>query len=157
MHCIAAMYPTAAMLMKIPTQKRRFELRFNITPLIDIVFLLIIFFLTASHFVRSESLEEVDLPVATQSEDETEEGLKRLVVTITAGGTFHVGGNAVSSDEVDTMILKGIEDFGAEFEVHIRGDRSVPFSVIEPLMLSCARAGITKIKFGVIHQPAGGG
>ncbi|MCA9048548.1 MAG: biopolymer transporter ExbD, partial [Planctomycetaceae bacterium] len=42
------------MVVRIPSKVSRSELQFNITPLIDVVFLLIIFFLVASHFARSE-------------------------------------------------------------------------------------------------------
>ena len=136
--------------MKVPTRQRRYGLQFNITPLIDIVFLLIIFFLAASHFVRNETLEEVNLPFATQGKDEGEEGVKRLVVTITADRSLHVGSRAVSPDQLEAMILKGADDFGSEFEVRIRGDRTVPYHIVEPIMLSSARAGITKIKWAVI-------
>jgi biopolymer transport protein ExbD len=136
--------------MKVPTRQRRYGLRFNITPLIDIVFLLIIFFLAASHFVRNETLEDVNLPFATQGKNEGDEGLKRLVVTVTADRSLHVGGRAVSADRLEAMILKGAGDFGNEFEVRIRGDRTVPYHIVEPIMLSSARAGITKIKWAVI-------
>jgi biopolymer transport protein ExbD len=138
--------------MKIPTQKRRHGLRFNITPLIDIVFLLIIFFLTASHFVRSETLEEVDLPEATQSENDDEAELKRLVVTVTAAQTLHVGGKEVSLAEVEARISSGAEEFGGDFEVRIRGDRTVPYETIEPIILACARAGVTRVKFPVVAK-----
>jgi biopolymer transport protein ExbD len=138
--------------MKIPTQKRRRGLRFNITPLIDVVFLLIIFFLTASHFVRSETLEEVDLPEAAETEDETETELKRLVVTVTADQVLHVGGKEVSVAEVEARITSGAEEFGGEFEVRIRGDRTVPYETIEPIILACARAGVTRVKFPVVAK-----
>ena len=78
--------------MKVPVRPRQFGLSFNITPLIDIVFLLVIFFLIASHVARSESQEPVALPTATQKQDDVESLPDRLVVTITALPVFIFGG-----------------------------------------------------------------
>ena len=76
--------------MRVPTQRERSGLRVNITPLIDVVFLLIIFFLVASHFIRSETREPVNLPEATQGEDEESENPRRLVVTVNREGVKFV-------------------------------------------------------------------
>ncbi len=138
--------------MKIPTRKRRRGLRFNITPLIDVVFLLIIFFLVASHFVRSETLEAVELPNATQQEETENEAVKRLVVTITADRKLHVVGKVVDLQTVEQMIFAGRQDEQDNFEVHIRSDKTVPYRDIQPIMLACARAGVTSVKFPVIWE-----
>ena len=138
--------------MKIPTRKRRRGLRFNITPLIDVVFLLIIFFLVASHFVRSETLEAVELPDATQHEETENKAVKRLVVTITADRKLHVAGKVVDLQTVEQMIFSGRHDEQDNFEVNIRSDKTVPYRDIQPIMLACARAGVTSVKFPVIWE-----
>ena len=136
--------------MKIPTSNRARGLRFNITPLIDIVFQLIIFFLVASHFVRNENLEVVELPEATQRESDEAESPHRLVVTITANRAMHVAGNAVDLTAVEQMIAAGLEASPQRFEVRLRGDRSVPYELVEPILLACARAGVRDVKFAVV-------
>ena len=138
--------------MKVPSRQRERGLQFNITPLIDIIFLLIIFFLAATHFVRSETLEAVELPVAVEGEFDADEQLKRLVVTITADHKLHVNAGEVTFAAVEQMVLNGIEKNGQTFEVRIRADRSVPFRVIEPIMLACARAGVARFKFAVLQK-----
>ena len=139
--------------MRVPTRPREYGLRLNITPLIDVVFLLIIFFLVASHFVRSENLEAVELPEATQTEDQQdEEILRRLVVTITADSRLHVAGKIVDMAEVNTMLLNGRTEYGEDFELRIRSDRAVPYRIVEPIVIACAKVGVTKIKFPVIEK-----
>jgi biopolymer transport protein ExbD len=135
--------------LRIPSGQHRSTLRFNITPLIDVVFLLIIFFLIASHFVRSETAEAVDLPLATESEDE-DENPRTLTVTITPDEVLHVQGRRVTPDQLDQMILAGATEHGGRFEVRIRGDRSLPYRVIEPILIACARGGVTDVKFAVV-------
>lgn len=140
--------------MRIPSRQREFGLRFNITPLIDVVFLLIIFFLAASHFVRNEMQEEVELPTATQEEDPSadDSSPSRLVLTITRDEQLHVAGRAVSLVEVEHLIQQGSLEHQGDFELRIRGDRHIPYRLIEPLLTTAAAAGVTKIKFAVIAE-----
>ena len=137
--------------MRIPVRSQKRGLRFNITPLIDVVFLLIIFFLVASHFVRNEKLEAVELPAATQSEADREDSPRRLVVTITSNERLVVAGREVDLPELEQMILAGRERGQGRFEVRIRGDRAVPYRLIESILLACAKAGVTDVKFAVVE------
>lgn len=138
--------------MRIPTRDRRHGLSFNITPLIDIVFLLIIFFLAASHLARSEAQTPINLPVATQTQDENQPP-RRIVVTVTADGAMQVGPRTVDLAEIEQMLLaRQLDGAEPDLAVHIRADRSVPYRDIEPIMLACARAGITEIGFAVLPR-----
>ncbi len=134
------------------TFRRRSVGQFNVTPLIDVVMLLIIFFLVSSHFVRSESLETIELPEATHSEEAKQQVPRRLVVTITADGLLHVAGRTVDVVEVEQMLLAGRDEEvdANDLEVHIRADRSVPYRVVRPIVLSCVRAGVTRFQFPVV-------
>ena len=142
--------------MKVHAQRRQYGLRFGITPLIDVVFLLIIFFLVASHFIRNERVEAVQLPETRNRPESTEESAHRLVVTITADQTLHVSGKAVPLAEVETLIAAGQADAKGPrrgtFEVQIRCDRTVPFRVVEPLLLACARNRVSSVKYSVISK-----
>lgn len=133
--------------MRIPTREHRKRLQFNITPMIDVVFLLIIFFLVASHFVRSEQAEAIDLAEATQEEKKNPKALP-LVVTIRKDRTMSIRGEDVDHARIDQLILAGKQEQGQRFEVHVRADKTVPFRIIEPVMLACARAGVI-FKFAV--------
>jgi biopolymer transport protein ExbD len=133
--------------MRIPSNADRGALKFDITPMIDVVFNLIIFFLVSSHFVRSEQAEAVDLAQATQEEQKNETALP-LVVTIQPGQAPTIRGETVDSQQIDQLILAGKVEQGERFEVHLRVDKTVPFERIEPIMLSSARAGVV-FKFAV--------
>lgn len=133
--------------MRIPLSRQHSRARFNITPLIDVVFLLIIFFLVSSHFVRNEVLEDVELPVA--SETTSQESPTRLIVTITADNQLHVAGKTVEQADVEGLILAGYGQHSDKFEVHIRADRRIAFKIAEPILIAAARAGVTRVKFPV--------
>ena len=138
--------------MRIPSRNYHQSLRFNITPLIDIVFLLIIFFLVASHFVRNENVEAVELPRATQHQADLDESPRRLVVTITADHQMQVAGKPVDLLAVEQMIVAGREADPNRFEVRIRGDRTVPYELIKPILVACARARVSDVKFAVLGE-----
>ena len=138
--------------MRVPVRVRGQGLAFDITPLIDIVFLLVIFFLVASHFAQRENQLAVDLP-DLQDTTEYEESRRRLVVTITANRALHVGDQPCDLFHIETILQEDAAEDSANYEVQIRGDASTPYSVIEPLMLLCAEHGVTRVGFKV-HQAA---
>ncbi len=142
--------------MRLPAQDcRRHPLRFEITPLIDIVFLLIIFFLVASHVVRSDHTVPVDLPYAQDGSDD-EEPAWRLTLTLLPDGQCSVGGTIVSSEDVRQRIArlpKAAADNGMQPEVRIRADRRGRFRAVRHIIEDCARHNITSIQFAVSEHP----
>ena len=139
--------------MRIPTRARQLGVALNLTPLIDIVFLLVIFFLVASHTARTESTEPVELPIVSGVEDGRVEMPRRLVVTVTADQALHVGGRTITLEQITGRLNEASAGSPAgEYEVRIRGDRRVPFRVVEPLMVACAQAGITRIGYAVLPE-----
>lgn len=136
--------------MRLPVQTRQRGLKFNITPLIDVVFLLVIFFLVASHFARSEPTEEVRLPTASQSKDD--ENPRRLVITVNPSGEYFVNADQVTALQIEEMIEDGAEGDPETYAVRIRGDQQTPYSFIEPIMLICPKYGVTKFGFHVIEE-----
>ena len=130
--------------MRLPVRTRQAGFSMNLTPMIDVVFNLLIFFLVTSHFARSGEVDEVKLPKAAQSIDEAESP-HRLVITIPADRSLRVGGKAVEMDEIRLMLASGKSE--DDFAVQLRADESVPYSVVEPLLLECAKQGIVKFGF----------
>lgn len=138
--------------MRIPPRSRGLGIGFNLTPMIDVVFNLIVFFLVASHFSRAEPTEEVALPSATQAAAADQQP-HRVVVTVLPSGQYNVAGRNVSLDEIEQMIAEGHAESPESFAVHIRGDRDVPYEFIEPVLLACARGGVTsQVLFHVVPR-----
>lgn len=81
-------------------QHKRDELDVNITPLIDIVFLLLIFFMVSTTFER-ESEIDITLPEATI--DAGKEVSDVIEITIGADGTFFINGKRVVNNQVATL------------------------------------------------------
>lgn len=140
--------------MRIASRPRARAIRFNITPMIDVVFLLVIFFLVTAHFVQHQEVDAVELPLATQIE-ELEESPRRLAITVLADGTMRAGGRDVLPETLDLLLQQTIGDDPSGFEVRIRADQSVPYETVEPILLSCARQGIRDVGVKVIEASDG--
>ena len=135
--------------MRLPHRPRQGNFGPNLTPLIDIIFLLIIFFLAASHFARTEPVGQVDLPAAT-ARPARDAPPRRLTVTIAVGPTFSVAGSEYNRETVASLIAAAKRDAGAEpLELRLRADRRVPFGEVEPLLVAAAKAGVRQVRFAV--------
>lgn len=142
--------------MRLPTQySQRTPLRFNITPLIDVVFLLIIFFLVASHFVRSEQAEPVELPFAGSGTVDDDNSPYRLTITISRNGSLFINGEPHSEETVFERVAN-IQTTAAaakvEPEVRIRPDRLGQHGPFRRLYEHCAKHNIRHIQFAVTTE-----
>ncbi|MFM7165738.1 MAG: ExbD/TolR family protein [Planctomycetaceae bacterium] len=136
--------------------RQRTAFRFNITPMIDVVFLLIIFFLVASYFIRSEHSRPVLLPQAPGGQSDSADNRPHLTVTIESDGRYSAGGQLLSRDSVLQRIQALAKPAGAESgtesgQVRIRADRAVRFAEVRQLIEACAESQITSIRFAVVQ------
>lgn len=137
--------------MKIPSMTREYGLKFNLTPMIDIVFLLIIFFLIASHLSSSENHESVQLAEAVAAQHDQDQAARRIIVTVTVTGEIRIGNRSVTLTEFAAALqTEAGTRSGQEFEVRLRADQRVPYEKVEPLLIECARANVNKLKFNVV-------
>ncbi len=138
--------------MRLPSPSVQRGLQINMTPLIDVVFLTIIFFLVASTFMRHGQAEKVELPNASQGRDE-DEVASRVIVTVMPDKRLLLGGSEVTVAEIESKLQLVAEQHGPPAtELRIRADRSVPYSIVEPILLASARVGVTKVRFAVLPK-----
>ena len=105
----------------------------SLTPLIDVVFLLLIFFLVASQFAREDTQLPLKLPSAASALPMTMDP-EILTVNIAADGRYFVSGEYLTLDELSDRIARAVRDNPVSQSVVIRGDRTVPYqSVVDAL------------------------
>ena len=142
--------------MRTPSNLSRGSVGFNMTPMIDVVFLLIIFFLVSSHLARQEVQTELDLPAARSGQAPGEEQVRRIVVNVLPEvrpeGRFMVSGKRMQCREVTRMIGFESGQSDGKLEIRIRTDRSVPYQSVEPIMVACAKAGVWRVTFAVTRE-----
>ena len=116
--------------MRLPQQHRRREVGFNMTPMIDVVFLLIIFFLVSSHLAKRESQLELPLPSAISGEKRTATEGPRVTVNVLPDGKIILAGRAVLGEQLVPLFQRAIQDDGRDVEVVVRTDRHVAFHML---------------------------
>ena len=116
----------------------------NLTPLIDVVFLLLIFFMVSTTF-EQQSRIQIELPEATATPAETED--ESLEIVIDAQGRYFIGEQQVVNSEVKTLksaISKAVE--GREsVTVIIRSDASTPYQAVITALDATSQLGLTQI------------
>lgn len=113
----------------------------DLTPLIDMVFLLLIFFLLTSFFVRPSI--PVRLPEAEQAQLTEKPDVS---ITIKKDGNLLLNGEPISEDSL-LRSLKRIHAFQLSREVIIQSDREVPFGRVVQIMDLSKKAGAKNISF----------
>jgi biopolymer transport protein ExbD len=135
--------------MHVPNHLRSGRVGFNMTPMIDVVFLLIIFFLVSSHLAKQEAQMQLPLPVAESGSMVSETESRRVTVNVLHDGRLLLAGRRVRPAELVERLRDKIADAGSDLEVRIRSDRTVEYRYVEPIMLACARSGIWNVTFAV--------
>ena len=114
------------------------EDRLDVTPLIDVVFLLLIFFMLTSTFVLQPGIK-VKLPKAITSEALKK---KNLVIVITAGGKIYLDNEIISSDELSAKLGEAAQD---ERAVLIKADQKISLGRVVEVWDLCRDVGITQV------------
>lgn len=114
---------------------------FNLTPLIDIVFLLLIFFLVVSRFEQEERDMEVRLPRASAAEPTIYPG-REVFVTVTPAGEFYLDDERQSIDELERQLQTLHQNNPGRQRVTIRADESSKTAHLVAVINACNRANI---------------
>jgi biopolymer transport protein ExbD len=122
----------------------------NLTPMIDIVFLLIIFFMVGTRFSEIEQKFDVELPVASPVQPMSRQP-DPLVVTVTSDGQISLGGQLLSRDELRTQ-LTAAQQAWADQVVLIRGDGNGRYQTVIDVMNLCHDLKIRR--FSLAFQPS---
>ena len=129
-------------------RRRRSATVLNLTPLIDIVFLLLIFFMLTSHFIE-EQVIPITLPRAETGGDVTRKDF--LEVLITPEGELLVDGEPVQLDDLEQTIRGALHAPGVRF-VKLRGDQAANLGLAVKVIDAARSAGAESLDI-VTRQP----
>ena len=137
--------------MRAPRASQYSGMSINMTPMIDVVFQLLVFFTATSTIAKNEFSQTVKLPVAEQGRDRDESSQKKKVTAnVVATGEVYVAGRSVGAAEFQDILRAELAQHPAEqLEVQFRSDRAAPYGAVQPLLLICARAGVWQVSFAV--------
>ena len=121
------------------------DVQINITPLIDVVFLLLIFFMVSTTFNQSTELT-IDLPTATSSAPSSDRS-KNVELIITADGQYVINGKTLINEKVSTLIqgLKEVSEGDYTRPLIITADAKASYDMVLRVYDAAASLGITKL------------
>lgn len=135
---------------------RRKIARFDMTPMIDVVFLLIIFFMYTSHFAQT-ARTPLDLPEEAGEREQATPAT--LTLDVDAEGGYSIMGRPVELNRIAARLNTIIAETGAEpgeVDLLVRADRNAQAAHINRLASELSGSGIRTWKLGTA-VPAGGG
>jgi biopolymer transport protein ExbD len=128
----------------IQIETRPEELQLNMAPMIDMVFLLIIFFLTATSFTEKEREQDVLLPANRNRGSLSRNFDHNLIVNVLRDGRILVFGEAVNFDALTALVGDRKHRIGAPLKVQVRADQRAVYGKVAQALQAIERAGVQK-------------
>jgi biopolymer transport protein ExbD len=135
------------------------DVAFNMTPMIDVTFQLIIFFILASQ-MASGTLAKVDLPRPYRSAAvaHARSGEDKVIVNVlrdaAGGAVYKIEGRSIAAARAGELreILAGRRAAGQGPLLEVRADRRAPYAAVAPVLDAAARAGYTRMNITALLE-----
>ncbi|MFZ5654147.1 MAG: ExbD/TolR family protein [Pseudomonadota bacterium] len=142
--------------MSVRRRRRGRVAEINITPLIDVVFLLLIFFMVATTFTK-ESRLQIRLPTADAERGEVPP--ESIEITIDRDGAYALNGVALINRQRDTLV-RGLRELSAgnpDIPVTIAADARTAHQAVVTAMEAVGKAGFSQLNIASQLPDGGGG
>ncbi len=126
--------------MLISAEEQKPTVSIELTPMIDMVFLLLIFFLVATTFRQEEREMQIALPFASSTAP-ISTMLRELIVNVDADGAIIVSGRRIEEDNLRKIITDAVAG-NPEQKVTVRGDRETAYANVVRVLDICKGGGI---------------
>jgi biopolymer transport protein ExbD len=134
--------------------KRNDELDLNLTPLIDVVFLLLIFFMVSTTFEKTARLK-VDLPQA--SAEAEQQPAEKIILGIDVQGRYYINDRQLVNTQLKTLklALSKVAGDNRDMPVVLRADAKTPHQAVVTAMDAASQVGLTRLSISTLEtQPA---
>ena len=131
----------------IEMEQEKEDLQLNMAPMIDMIFLLIIFFLTATTFTEREREQDVLLPSNRNPGSLSRNMDNNIIINVMQDGAIFVLGEQISAEQLVGMLRQRkaeLEKKKVKLKVQIRPDKRVIYGGVAAALEAAERAGIAK-------------
>jgi len=132
--------------MAINTNSKRSFSEINVTPLVDVMLVLLIIFMVTAPMLQQGI--KVNLPQAKARSLKSEE--QKIMITITKDEKIYINKNPYTIDELGKT-LKAIEAYNKNKQVFLKADKDVPYGFVVRVMSEIKSAGIQEL--GMVTEP----
>jgi len=136
--------------MNLRPDRKHDDVDINLTPLIDVVFLLLIFFMVSTTFDRNARLK-VSLPEASAKMQQQQDN--PVVLTIDARGNYFINDRQLVNTTLETLkaaLLKTVGDDREQMLV-LRADGNTPHQAVVRAMDAAAQIGLTHLSIATVE------
>lgn len=134
--------------MNFRKNSRPDQVGFQIAPMLDVVFLLLCFFVTTQLFSQWETEIDITLPTA-ESGDVPQRLPGEVIVNVFEDGAMIVNGKELSKDDLRSMMERLVELFPGQ-PVIVRADRNTAYEHVVHVLDVCRQSDIWNISFATI-------
>jgi len=131
--------------MNFRKKQRPENIGFQLAPMLDVVFLLLCFFVTSQIFAQWETEVDVVLPTA-QTGDMPQRLPGEIIINILEQGQIVITGRTLSSEQLEKTLQRLVENFPGQ-PVLIRADESADFKYVIGVLDQCRKNDISNISF----------
>ena len=121
----------------------------QLAPLVDVLFLLVIFFAVTWQAGMDEKLMDISVPAADEGKDRKQTSVGEIIINVKVDGAIVVNGQTLSVDDLLGK-LHNIATVYKDQAVIIRSDKTTPFQFVVKVMDTCQKAGIWNIAFATL-------
>ena len=118
----------------------------QLAPLVDVLFLLVIFFAVTWQAGQQEKLMDVSVPAAEEGKDRKASSVGEIIINVKNDGAIVVNGQTLNAEELLAK-LHNIAKVFKDQAVIIRGDTKTEYDKIIKVLDTCQKAGIWNIAF----------
>ena len=116
---------------------------FQMAPMIDMVFLLLVFFMTVASVAKSQRQIELELPDSEES-IVPEDASGRGILSVDADGGYYIGDQPHTIEAIQTAIRARIQA-DPSTQVQVRADQATQYAAVQRLLKAAAEAGAYEI------------
>jgi biopolymer transport protein ExbD len=126
----------------------------NMTPMIDVVFQMIIFFVCTIDMDKKQFDERIRLAMAPHGKAVEKKDPRTVIVDVNRRGSISISRARMSPAVLEQVMRRTVGRYGQSVPVVIRGDMQTRHEDIRTVMDRCSRAGIWKVKFSALKEKA---
>ena len=123
-----------------------------VAALIDVVFLLIVFFLVTMNMEKEVVDRSIKLAQAEEIKPEKDKNPRRVIVNLDGEGNINIANNPLTFTQLKDILYSSYQQYGNSVPVIIRADRSARFRHIDRVMKVVGEAGLYRVKIAAISK-----
>ena len=136
--------------MKRQARGKEEAVSFQITPMIDMTFLLLIFFMVTSKLSKEQVKMDVNLPTASAAKI-PDDLSNRDVINVDQDGNYYIANTRATSEQLKRYLKERFKA-APPLKIYYRADKRTPYEVTEKFMSMAADAGAHQVLFGTYRK-----